>query len=506
MLQIKTTYENIKRMERIHMLCTSVQLQLSDYEGFYERLLPRTHILRQINELVDFSFVFDELKDKYCLDNGRNAEDPIRMFKYLLLKCMYQMSDRDLIERSMYDMSFKYFLGYRPEDEVISSSLLSKFRKLRLVDDKIMDKLLSKSVEIAIKYKIIKSKNVIVDSTHTTSRFHNRKPHEVLQEHAKALRKSVYQVDETMRAKFPIKVQSTKIEEHIEYCQNLLRVIESEEVIMLHENVKLKFNFLEEMIDDNLEQIQISVDEDARVGHKTADTSFFGYKTHIAMSEEGIITAAVITSGEKHDGKQLANLVEKSRAAGMEVEAVIGDGAFSEKDNIEYAKDNFKLVSKLSSAVVNGVRSKEEEFEYNKDAQMFVCKAGHMAISKTKQHNKQPQRKENPRMVYYFDVEKCKRCPMSEGCFKTGNKTKTYSVSLTSDIQKEHKEFQNTKLFKELSSHRYKIEAKNGELKNRLGYRQAYSTGIQAMQIQGVVTLFTANLKRIVRIMNQKGA
>jgi hypothetical protein len=41
------------------------------------------------------------------------------------------------------------------------------------------------------------------------------------------------------------------------------------------------------------------------VGHKTADSSFFGYKTHIAMNEERIITAAVITTGEKGDGKQL---------------------------------------------------------------------------------------------------------------------------------------------------------------------------------------------------------
>jgi hypothetical protein len=41
------------------------------------------------------------------------------------------------------------------------------------------------------------------------------------------------------------------------------------------------------------------------VGHKTADSSFFGYKTHIAMTEERIITAAVITTGEKSDGKQL---------------------------------------------------------------------------------------------------------------------------------------------------------------------------------------------------------
>ena len=45
------------------------------------------------------------------------------------------------------------------------------------------------------------------------------------------------------------------------------------------------------------------------------------------MSKERIITAATITSGEKHDGKELKILVDKSKNAGIEVETIIGDVA-----------------------------------------------------------------------------------------------------------------------------------------------------------------------------------
>ena len=38
-----------------------------------------------------------------------------------------------------------------------------------------------------------------------------------------------------------------------------------------------------------MEHLETSKDEDAKTGHKTADTSFWGYKTHIAMTEERII-------------------------------------------------------------------------------------------------------------------------------------------------------------------------------------------------------------------------
>jgi hypothetical protein len=477
---------------------------MSNFEGLYDQIIPKDNELRQIAELVDFSFVIDILQDKYCHDNGRDAECPIRVFKYLMLKGMKEISDSDLVEQSRYDMSYKFFLGYRPEDDVICSSLLTKFRKLRLTDEGIMDTLIGKTVELAIAQGLIKGAKLIVDSTHSLSRYHNRRPHEVLQEHAKRLRKAVYAVDDNMGEKFPKKVTGDNIEEHIEYCKQLIDVIEADERFLFYLNVKTKKNYLQEILDDNLELLQTSADEDARVGHKTADTEFFGFKTHLAMTEERIITAAVVTSGEKHDGKQLEALVEKSRAAGVDVETVIGDGAYSEKENIELAKGNFELVSKLNPGVVNGLRSKEDQFEYNKDAGMFVCKAGHMAVSKTRHHNKQPERKENPRMIYYFDVEKCKRCPMRDGCYKEGSKSKTYSVSITSDIQNEHKEFQETAKFKELASQRYMIEAKNGELKNNHGYARAYSSGIQAMRIQGAVAIFSVNLKRIIKLINEK--
>lgn len=84
--------------------------------------------------MVDFSFIYNELLDKYCLDNGRNAVPPIRMFQYLLLKSIYDLSDVDVVERSKYDMSFKYFLDMAPEDGVIDPSSLTKFRTLRLKD------------------------------------------------------------------------------------------------------------------------------------------------------------------------------------------------------------------------------------------------------------------------------------------------------------------------------------------------------------------------------------
>lgn len=100
----------------------------------------------------------------------------------------------------------------------------------------------------------------------------------------------------------------------------------------------------------------------------------------------------------------------------------------------------------------------------------------------------------------HFDVEKCKSCPLNDGCYKPGSKTKTYSVSIKSNMHQDQMAFQETGYYKEKAKHRYKIEAKNNELKNVHGYARANSYGIENMEMQGAMAIFTVNLKRILKM------
>ena len=432
-------YLTYKIMLVMCMIKKQETMILSEYTGIYDLVVPKDNMLRKINELIDFSFVYDELLDKYCINNGRNAIDPILMFKYLLLKSIFDLSDVDIVERSNIN---------------------------------ILDMLINKTVEIALEKGIIKSKSIIVDATHTAARYSQKSPREVLQERSKKLRKSVYEIDENIKNTLPA----------------------------AYPKVREKLNMLNETLEDDIHHIQACADADARIGHKSVDTSFFGYKTHIAMTEERIITAATITTGEKNDGKELETLITKSQKAGIKVKTIIGDSAYSEKGNIEFAnRNNIKLVAKLNPSVTQGFRKKEDEFQFNKDAGMYVCKEGHMAIRKARQGKKNIST--NQTDTYYFDVEKCKICPQKEGCYKDGAKSKTYSVTIKSDIHKSQIAFQESEYFKEKSKERYKIEAKNSELKHRHGYDKASSSGLIGMEIQGALAIFTVNIKRILKIL-----
>lgn len=470
-----------------------------EHRSFYDRIIPRQNLLRKINELIDFSFVYDELASKYCHTNGRAAESPIRIFKYLLLKTIYDISDVDVVERSRFDMSFKYFLGMSPEEGVINPSSLTKFRKLRLQDTNLLDLLINKTVSLAIEKGVICSKSIIIDATHTLSRSHPLSAIQVLRERSKQLRKALYSYDEAWKQRMPAKNLENDVEKELTYCKELELTVEKDPSLVLIAAVQEKLNLFKETMEDAQENLTFSKDQDARTGHKSAESSFFGYKTHLAMSEERIITAAVITSGEKGDGPQLAKLLELSQANGMEVDTIIGDSAYSGKENIELAHEqNIKIAAKLNPSITQGFRKDEDKFDYNKDADMFVCAAGHMAIRKARQGKKNQGK--NQTDTYYFDVAKCKSCPLGKGCYKEGAKTKTYSVTIQSDTHKEQMAFQQTAYFKEKAKHRYKIEAKNGELKNAHGYGRAKAYGINNMQLQGAMTIFAVNLKRIIKM------
>ncbi|MGG6894016.1 IS5/IS1182 family transposase, partial [Rhizobium sp. BR 315] len=50
-----------------------------------DSLVPRDHLLRKIDAVIDFTFIDDRVAGLYCADNGRPPLDPTLMFKALFI-------------------------------------------------------------------------------------------------------------------------------------------------------------------------------------------------------------------------------------------------------------------------------------------------------------------------------------------------------------------------------------------------------------------------------------
>src|SRR4030043_882812 len=130
----------------------------------YDRIVPIDHLLRKINQVVDFSFADQIFADRYNEDIGRPAEDPQFMVRLCLLQYLYGDSDRQVVENARLNLAYKYFLGLAVDAEVPDYTTVSYFRAQRLGEDKFR-LVLEQIVRQCIDKGLVKGNRQIIDST-----------------------------------------------------------------------------------------------------------------------------------------------------------------------------------------------------------------------------------------------------------------------------------------------------------------------------------------------------
>lgn len=86
--------------------------------------------LDELNALVDWRLIEDQLRDIHNKQAGEKAWPPLMMFKALLLQAWYKLSDPALEKQLARDLLFKRFVGLSLSDNVPDHSSLWRFRNL----------------------------------------------------------------------------------------------------------------------------------------------------------------------------------------------------------------------------------------------------------------------------------------------------------------------------------------------------------------------------------------
>jgi IS5 family transposase len=140
-------------------------LLFGDY--VYSRLIPKDHLLRRMNEVIDFRFVEQETSDLYSTI-GRPGWSPITLFKCCLVAFLYDISDRTLEEQINFNIVFKWFVGLDLDQKAPDHSTMTRFRD-RLGSEGFA-RIFNQIVAIARQNKLINDRLTIVDSTHVTAK------------------------------------------------------------------------------------------------------------------------------------------------------------------------------------------------------------------------------------------------------------------------------------------------------------------------------------------------
>lgn len=71
-------------------------------------LIPENHLLRKINQMISFDFIYD-LVAPYYPANGRPSVDPVSMFKMLLGGYLYGVkSERRLVQEGQLNIAYRW--------------------------------------------------------------------------------------------------------------------------------------------------------------------------------------------------------------------------------------------------------------------------------------------------------------------------------------------------------------------------------------------------------------
>ncbi|EHU4914568.1 transposase [Vibrio vulnificus] len=132
-----------------------------------EQLVPKDHLVRKIDNAIDFEFIRDEVAHLYCKDNGRPPVDPVRLFKIILLGYIFGIkSERQLVKEIEVNVAYRWFLRMSLTEKVIHASTLSQNRIRRFNGTDVFERIFINIVEQAMTKGLVAGQELFTDSTH----------------------------------------------------------------------------------------------------------------------------------------------------------------------------------------------------------------------------------------------------------------------------------------------------------------------------------------------------
>jgi transposase len=151
------------------MLNKKVKPVSDESAKIYNIMIPERSDLREIKKYIDFSFIYNQVKEYYDPYIGRPSEDPVRLIKAELLKIKYNLAGDDELLAEISDRaSFRDFLDIDLTEVLWDRTTLVKFRQK--LGPQLIDKLLAQVVALCTQHNMIGGKHEVIDGTNTKAR------------------------------------------------------------------------------------------------------------------------------------------------------------------------------------------------------------------------------------------------------------------------------------------------------------------------------------------------
>jgi transposase len=350
-----------------------------------DELVPQDHLLRKVEGVMDYEWLYERLSPYYCHDNGRPGTDPVVLIKMVLIQHLFGIPSLRQTYRQIQDtISYRWFLGYGLLDEIphfatVSYAFCKRFPPE--LSEEIFEHILNK----ALNNRMVDPSAIFIDGTHIKASANKKK----------------FQKQQVAR--------TAKI-----YAEQLREEVNEERIKLGKKPIEEENDSDDDNEDDppkgggTQEKTVSTTDPDCGMFIKGEHERQFAYEAHTACDKRGMVLGMTVTAGNVHDSVAW-DAVYDAVTSKFDVQFVVMDAGYKTPWIAKKTLDDGKIPI-LPYTRYKGKKGgyKPWDYEYDPVDDQYICPQGGILRHTTTS-------KEGKR-IYRSSPKDCKNCPCKALC------------------------------------------------------------------------------------------
>lgn len=464
-----------------------------------DQLVPEDHLVRKLENAIDWNFIYGLVEDKYSENNGRPSVDPVTLIKLPVLQYMFGIRSmrRTIIEADV-NMAYRWFLGLSIYDPVPHFSTFGKNYTRRFKGTGLFEQIFQQILSECFQAGMVDSTVVFVDSTHVKARANGKKYYDEIAGkqalwYEKELREEI-QADRASHGKQPLKDLTVVNDE-----DDMREEYDDDEVPPsppTESSLKGKPN------KNTSKKKAVRRKQEKHIKKSTSDPEsgwfrkgehkhVFAYSVETVCEQNGVILGYSVHPGNENDGRTFPAVFDK--VEDLPIELVVGDSAYKTPAiSRMLSLKSIDLLSAYKRPQTKKGFFPKYEYVYDEFHDCYLCPNNQVLSYHTT--NRQGYRE------YRSNPELCAGCPHLKQCTESKIHLKTVTRHVWEEYVEQAEENRYTEGIREYYQLRKEtIERDFGLAKELHGFRYTQMFGKARMELKAALTYACLNLKKLAK-------
>ena len=448
------------------------------YKFSLEEMVPQNHLLRKIDQFLNFDDLRVHLKPFYS-HTGRPSIDPELMIRMLIVGyCFGLRSERRLCEEVHLNLAYRWFCKLGIEDAIPNHSTFSKTRHGRFRESDLFRTLFEQVVLRCMSEGLVKGEGFAVDAS-------------LIRANASEAR--AVDKDDPVDWSDP-KIASRPV---TEYLDAIAQAEEQAKALAKDPTYEHK--------EDAPRKKTSLTDPRARWTAAVGGRARFTWSTNYLLDiETSVIVDVEATQAYRVSEVTAARtMVDRTeKRFGLKPKRLLGDGAYGSAEILGWMVDEKNIEPHVTLLDTPGRPTSsftQKDFIYNKDKDLYNCPAG-KELRQFWRKYKTPRSgiTKDKKRIYRSRNTDCAACALKDQCCPT-SPFKKVGRSIYEHARDEVRRLRKTPEYEQSKHDRKKVEMAFAHLKRVLGFRRLRLRGPTGAQDEFLLAATVQNLRKLTK-------